>query len=58
MDDSTKVKEKFPLDESMSVKKSKTMSIAGSTYSLAYFAFMKKNKKKHSMTESDQFDIF
>ena len=58
LDDSAKIKEKLPLDESMSVKKSKTMAIKGTTYSLSYFAFMKDNKKKHNMTESDQFDIF
>jgi hypothetical protein len=34
------------------------MAIGGSIYSLSYFAFMKKNKKKHNMTETDQFDIF
>lgn len=58
LDDSAKVREKLPLDESMSVKKSKTMNIQGTTYSLSYFAFMRDNKKKHNMTESDQFDIF
>jgi len=42
----------------VSIKKSKTLAIAGSTYSLSYFSFMKKLKKKHNMTSSDQFDIF
>lgn len=53
LDDSQKIREKLPLDESVSIKKSKTLGVSGTTYSLSYFAFMKKNKKKHNMTESD-----
>jgi hypothetical protein len=56
--DSTKIREKLPLEDSQSSKKSKTLDIQGSTYSLSYFALLRDKKKKHQMTESDQFDLF
>ena len=56
--DSKKIREKMPLEDDETQKKGRTLAISGTTYSLAFFAFMKDKKKKHQMTESDQFDIF
>jgi hypothetical protein len=55
--DTTKIRDALPVEEDQSVKKTKVLSINGNTYSLAYFALMKKLKKKHNMTTSDQFEI-
>ena len=58
VDDEQKIMDRLPLDEYNSVKFKKDMTIGTSMFSAVYFAFMKENKKKYKMTQSQQFDIF